>query len=321
MIFEKSVLGNRKSSLWNLKHQQPKFIICIQGPTASGKSDLALYLAKQFDSEIISADSRQFYKEMTIGTAKPPPADQQLAKHHFVDFLSVNDKYSAYDFEQQALEVIGSLLDQEKIPVVVGGSGLYIDAIIHGFNSIPDVDFELRTQLIDEFNQSGLESMLKKLELLDPDYFEIVDRSNPRRVLRALEVCIGSGIRYSKFLNEPKATRLFKTIKIGISYPADSLYSLINQRCDIMLQNGLIDEVQSLLQYKQLSALQTIGYREFFRYFDHECSIDFAIEKFKQHTRNFAKKQMSWLRRDPDINWFIPPDKKLVLDYISKCLY
>lgn len=304
-----------------MKQNPIKSIICIQGPTATGKSELALYLAKQFDSEIISADSRQFYKEMSIGTAKPGIDDLQIVNHHFVDFLSVHDKYSAYDFEQQALDVINNLFEIGKLPIVVGGSGLYIDAIINGFNTIPDVDFKLRNQLVDECNQSGLDSMLKKLELLDPEYYQKVDQSNPRRVLRALEVCIGSGIPYSKFINKPKTERPFKTIKIGISYPSDQLYNLINLRCNSMLENGLIDEVRSLINLKHLAALQTIGYREFFPYFDNDISIDFAIEKFKQHSRNFAKKQMSWLRRDKDISWFIPPDKKLVMDYISKCLY
>ena len=296
------------------------YIVCIQGPTATGKSDLALYLAKHFDSEIISADSRQFYKEMTIGTAKPVKDELQNIRHHFIDFISVFDKYSAFYFEQQSLVVISSMLQKGKLPIIVGGSGLYIDAIIKGFNTIPDVDFELRKQLVDEYHQSGLDSMLLKLEWLDPEYYQKVDRSNPRRVLRALEVCIGSCIPYSKFLDKPKTKRSFKTIRIGISYPPDELYNLINQRCDSMLKNGLIDEVRSLIELKHLSALQTIGYREFFPYFNNDISIDYAIEKFKQHSRNFAKKQMSWLRRDKDINWFIPPDKKLILDYISKCL-
>lgn len=299
----------------------PNYIVCIQGPTATGKSDLAVYLAKHFDTEIISADSRQFFKEMSIGTAKPTNEELQKIKHHFIDFLSVKDKYSAFDFEQQALKVISSMLQNHKLPILMGGSGLYIDAVIKGFNAIPDTDSVLRKQLIDEFHESGLNAMLKKLELLDPDYYQKVDRSNPRRVLRALEVCIGTGIPYSKFLNKPKTKRPFKTIRIGISYPSSELYNLINQRCDRMLNNGLIDEVRSLYNLKHLSALQTIGYREFFPYLNNEISIDFAIEKFKQHSRNFAKKQMSWLRSDKDIIWFIPPDKKLILDYISKCLY
>jgi len=299
----------------------PNYIVCIQGPTATGKSDLAVYLAKQIDGEIISADSRQFFKEMNIGTAKPTFEELQKVKHHFIDFISVKDKFSAFDFEQQALDVISSILQKQKLPILVGGSGLYIDAVIKGFNAIPDNDPELRKQLINEFQTSGLNSMLKKLDLLDPDYYQIVDRANPRRVLRALEVCIGTGIPYSKFVNKPKIKRPFQPIRIGIAYPSDDLYNLINQRCDSMLRNGLIDEVRSLVGLKHFSALQTIGYREFFPYFNNEITINYAIEKFKQHSRNFAKKQMSWLRRDKDIIWFIPPDKKLILNYISKCLY
>jgi tRNA dimethylallyltransferase len=300
-------------------HQQN--IVCIQGPTATGKTDMAVYLAKYFDTEIISADSRQFYREMSVGTAKPLISEQQNIKHHFIDFLSVADKYSAYDFEQQALEVICTLIQKKKLPIVVGGSGLYIDAIINGFNNIPDVDTELRKQLSAEFQDSGLNHILSRLELLDPEYYQRVDRSNPRRVLRALEVCIGSGIPYSHFLHKPKTKRPFKAFKIGITYPSDELYKLINQRCDSMLENGLIDEVRSLTGLKNLPALQSIGYSEFFPYFNNEINIDFAIEKFKQHSRNFARKQMSWLRRDKEIQWFIPPDKKQVLDYILKCLY
>jgi tRNA dimethylallyltransferase len=298
-----------------------KYIVSIQGPTASGKSDLALFLAKHYDAEIISADSRQFFTEMSIGTAKPSNSEQLEVKHHFVDFLSTSNKYSAYDFEQQALSVISSLHNKNKIPILVGGSGLYIDAVIKGFNSIPDSDPVLRKELYADLQAKGLSSMLEKLENLDPEYYNIVDRSNPRRVLRALEVCIGSGIPFSRFLNKPKAERPFKTIRIGISYPIDELYQLINLRCDSMLEKGLIEEVRSLINKKHLAALQTIGYSEFFPYFDNEITLDFAIEKFKQHSRNFAKKQMSWLRRDHDIHWFIPPDKKQVLDYISKCLY
>jgi tRNA dimethylallyltransferase len=296
-------------------------IVCIQGPTATGKTELALNIAKHFDSEIISADSRQFYREMSIGTAKPDVSLNQHPRHHFVDFLSVKDTYSAYDFEQEALNVISNLHLKAKLPIIVGGSGLYIDAIIKGFNSIPDVDIDLRTQLTDDFKQQGLQSMLNKLERLDPVYFQKVDKSNPRRVLRALEVCIGSGIPYSKFINKPKTERPFKTIRIGISYPADELYQLINKRCDSMLQNGLINEVKSLSEFRNLPALQSIGYSEFFPYFDHQVSLEYAIEKFRQHTRNFAKKQMSWLRRDQDIHWFIPPDKKQILNFLSKCLY
>ena len=304
-----------------MKNKVLNYIVCIQGATATGKSNLAVYLAKHFNTEIISADSRQFYKEMTIGTAKPVKDDQQDIRHHFVDFLSVSDKYSAFDFEQQALVLISELHQAGKLPIIVGGSGLYIDAIIKGFNSIPDSDPKIRKELVNEFKISGLNNMLKKLEDLDPEYSQLVDRSNPRRVLRALEVCIGSGIPYSKFLNKPKILRPFKTIRIGIAYPINELYNLINIRCDSMLNNGLIDEARSLINLKYLPALQTIGYREFFPYFANEISIEFAIEKFKQHSRNFAKKQMSWLRRDNDIRWFIPPDKKLVLDYILKCLY
>jgi tRNA dimethylallyltransferase len=297
-----------------------KYIVSIQGPTASGKSDLALFLAKHFDTEIISADSRQFFTEMCIGTAKPSNSEQLEVKHHFVDFLATSDKYSAYDFEQQALSVISSLHNINKIPILVGGSGLYIDAVIKGFNAIPDSDPVLRKELYFELQTSGLSRVLEKLESLDPEYYNIVDRSNPRRVLRALEVCIGSGIPFSKFLNIPKVERSFKTIRIGISYPMDELYQLINLRCDSMLKNGLIDEVSSLIEKKHLPALQTIGYSEFFPYFINEITLDFAIEKFKQHSRNFAKKQMSWLRRDQDIHWFIPPDKKQVLDYINKSI-
>jgi tRNA dimethylallyltransferase len=298
-----------------------KYIICIQGPTASGKSDLAIYLAKHFRTEIISADSRQFFREMNIGTAKPMASDQQNIRHHFVDFLSVNDKFSAWDFEQQAQQVIDKLFSKNKIPILVGGSGLYIDAVIKGFNDVPDSDPVIRKELLHELEVSGLNPLLKKLEQLDPDYYQLVDRSNPRRVCRALEVCIGTGMPFSFFLNKPGYKKQFKAIRIGISYPTGELYHLINKRCDSMLKNGLIDEVRSLISLKQLPALQTIGYSEFFDYIDGICDEETAIEKFKQHSRNFAKKQMSWLRRDKEIQWFVPPDKKEILDYISNCLY
>ncbi|MEA3495822.1 MAG: tRNA (adenosine(37)-N6)-dimethylallyltransferase MiaA [Bacteroidota bacterium] len=294
-----------------------KKLLSIQGPTASGKSELAIFLAGYFNAEILSTDSRQFYKEMKIGTARPSTNQLKKVKHHFVGTKSIHEDYNASDFESEALKVIKELQTKDILPILVGGSGLYNDAVLEGFNPIPDIDFKVRDKIISDYEKYGLKPLLKQLEEMDNAYYKMVDKSNFRRVLRALEVSICSGKPYSNFLSKERKERDFETIKIGITYPKNILYQRIEKRCNEMLEKALIDEVRSLYKYKSLTSLNTIGYKEFFDYFDNKISYDKAIDKFKQHTRNYAKKQMSWLRRDKEIKWFELEDKAKVLEYLK----
>ncbi|GAA4278523.1 tRNA (adenosine(37)-N6)-dimethylallyltransferase MiaA [Aquimarina mytili] len=281
-----------------------KNLIVITGPTAIGKTSLGIKLAKQFGCEIISADSRQFYKEMSIGTAVPSIGELEQATHHFIQHKSIHDIYTVGEFEKEALEKINELFTRNNYVIMVGGSGLYIDAVTKGLDSFPEIDIEIRKKLQKEYSDKGIEHLQKQLQALDPIYYEKVDIHNTHRIMRALEVCISSGKPYSSFLTATKKTRPFNTIKIGITAEREIIYNRINQRVEIMIEDGLLEEVKSLYKYRSLNALNTVGYKEIFNYLDHTWDLDFAISEIKKNTRRFAKRQLTWFRKDTEITWF-----------------
>ncbi|MDC6364951.1 MULTISPECIES: tRNA (adenosine(37)-N6)-dimethylallyltransferase MiaA [Flavobacteriaceae] len=280
-----------------------KILIAVVGPTAIGKTALGILLAKHFNTEIISADSRQFFKEMRIGTAVPSPDELQQVTHHFIQHKSIVEAYSVGDFEKEALDKLEELFENNTIAIVVGGSGLYVDALINGLDEFPEVYPKIRQDLNQRLQQDGLESLQKDLQERDPTYYDIVDLDNPHRVIRALEVCIASRQPYSSFLNQKKQGRDFKHLYIGINAPRETIYERINARVDVMMENGLLDEVKKLQQHKDLNALKTVGYKELFEYLDEQCSLDFAVSEIKKNTRRFAKRQLTWLRKNESIIW------------------
>lgn len=283
-----------------------KYLICILGPTASGKTSLAIEAAKYFHTEIISTDSRQFYKEMSIGTAKPNAEELAEAKHHFIDSLSVEQDYSAGDFEEDALKKLDELYQTKDVVILAGGSGLYINAVLFGIDPFPEIKYETRLRTLNIFKEKGLEGLKDELRRLDPEYYIEVDLDNSRRLMRALEVCYASNKTYSSFRKKEPKHRNFKIIKIANDYDRDTLYNRINDRVDIMLQKGLEEEAKTLEKYKDLYALNTIGYKEFFSFFEGEISKEEAIELIKRNSRRYAKRQLTWFRHDKEIKWLKP---------------
>tara|TARA_R110000868_G_scaffold161628_3_gene392330 strand:- start:13339 stop:14250 length:912 start_codon:yes stop_codon:yes gene_type:complete len=282
---------------------ESKFLITIVGPTAIGKTSLAIAIANHYNTEIISADSRQFYKEMSIGTAVPSPEELSVVPHHFIQHKSILEEYSVGDFEREAIKKLETLFQQYNIVVMVGGSGLYVDAIKYGLDTFPSIDPEVREKLNSSLINEGILSLQEKLKSLDLEYYNKVDLNNPHRLIRALEVCIGSGLPYSSFLNQKKAIRNFSSITLGVTAERKTIYDRINKRVDIMMEQGLLEETQSLKGHQHLNALQTVGYRELFSYFDGEYDLDTAIAEIKKNTRRFAKRQLTWLRKKEDILW------------------
>ena len=281
-----------------------KTLIAVVGPTAIGKTALSIKLANHYNTEIVSADSRQFYKEMTIGTAVPSKEELSAAKHHFIQNLSVTEDYSVGDFERDGLALLDKLFKVQDIVILVGGSGLYVDAIVKGLNHFPDVDESIRLKLNDNLKNEGLEPLQNQLKTLDPKYFEKVDIHNPHRVIRALEICIGTQKTYTSFLEQDKEERPFNTITIGLEADRTKIYERINDRVDIMMAEGLLKEVKSLEPYKNYNALNTVGYKELFNYLDDEWSLEFAISEIKKNTRRFAKRQLTWFKKNSDTLWF-----------------
>lgn len=280
-----------------------KNLIVITGPTASGKTDLSIRLANYLQTEIISADSRQFYKALNIGTAKPDAAQLAAAKHHFIDFLEVTDEYNIGKFEADALNVIEKLFEKKDHVILCGGSGLYIKIITEGIDALPDTDPQIRIDLTKEWNEKGSAEILQRLKEADPEYYNIVDLQNKHRVIRAMEIITETGKPFTSFRSNTKKERAFTTHYYSIEIPRELLYERINQRVDQMMKDGLVDEVRSLLPYRTVNALQTVGYREFFDYFDGKISLVEAVEKVKQNTRNYAKRQMTWLRKVDDVTY------------------
>ncbi len=279
-------------------------LICVVGATAIGKTSLAVKLAQAFSTEIISADSRQFFKEMTIGTAVPSKQELSAAPHHFIQNKSIFEAYSVGDFERDAIALLENLFKKNQIVIMVGGSGLYVDAVVKGLDNFPKVPSEIREQLNLELNEKGLEALQNELRNADPVYFEKVDIQNPHRVIRALEIYRATGKPYSSFLKKENIQRDFNTLFIGLTINREIIYERINHRVDTMIKEGLIDEAKSLFQYKEENALQTVGYRELFEYFEGKISLEEAILEIKKNTRRFAKRQNTWFKKNEAIHWF-----------------
>lgn len=280
-----------------------KILLAVVGPTAIGKTALGIQLAQHFDTEILSADSRQFFKEMEIGTAVPTEEELNKVPHHFIQHKSIFEPYSVGDFEKEAIKLLDDLFLKKDIAVMVGGSGLYVDAVIFGLDEFPDTDPEIRKTLNQQLKENGLESLQKELKRRDPEYYKMVDLENPHRLIRALEVCTASGKPFSSFLNQPKPKRSFKPLYIGIDAPREVVYERINARVDLMMEAGLLEEAKRLHSKKELNALNTVGYKELFEYIDGRCTLEFAISKIKKNTRRFAKRQLTWLRKNDTILW------------------
>ena len=295
-------------------------LISIVGPTAIGKTNFAVGLAKKFDAEIISADSRQFYKEMTIGTAKPTRSEMKGIVHHFVDFLGVDENYSAGKFEEQAIAKIEKLHRSNPLVIMVGGSGLYVDAVLKGIDPIPS-NPEIRIALQKELSQNGIEKLQNELLQRDPQHHMFMDINNPQRLVRALEVCRHTGKTYTSFRKRVAKSRSFEVIKIGMTANREEIYKRINQRVDQMISSGLLDEVKSLTTVKNLNALQTVGYKELFEYLDDSTDLATAIENIKRNTRRFAKRQMTWFKKDSEIQWFDIEQPDAAISFVTASIH
>ncbi|MDT0552065.1 tRNA (adenosine(37)-N6)-dimethylallyltransferase MiaA [Urechidicola vernalis] len=295
-----------------------KYLISVVGATAIGKTALSISLAKHYNAPIISCDSRQFFKEMNIGTAVPSKEELALAEHHFIQSRSIHDDYSVGQFEKDALAKLKELFKANEIVIMVGGSGLYVDAVLKGLDYFPKVDPSIRQELNTKIETEGIKSLQEQLKILDVDSYNSIEIENPHRLIRALEICIGTDKPYSYFKNKPKTPREFVPIKIGLTADRAIMYDRINQRVDIMINRGLLEEVKPLLSYKHLNALQTVGYRELFEYFEGKFTLDFAIEELKKNTRRFAKRQGTWFRKDKDIRWFdFQSDLKDIITFVD----
>lgn len=294
-----------------------KHLIIITGPTASGKTDLAVTLAEHFDTEIISADSRQIFKEMRIGTAVPDDEVLHRVKHHFIQTRSVKEYYNAFMYETEVIDLLEQqLFVNHDVAIMCGGSMMYVDAVCNGIDLIPDPDMAVRNRLWQQFENEGIEPLRQQLLQLDPEYYKICDLNNHKRIIKALEVSIQTGKPYSSFRTGNKKQRSFSIIKIGVNYPREILHQRINQRVDKMIGEGLLDEARSLYPLKHLNSLNTVGYRELFDFFDNKTSLETAVELIKRNTRRYARKQISWFNGDKDLVWF-QPDK--VDDIINYC--
>ena len=295
-----------------------KTLIVIQGPTGIGKSKLSIQLANHFNTEIISSDSRQIFKELSIGTAIPSPEDLEKTAHHLIHSHSIHDNYNASRFENEALEIIGSILEQHEVVIMTGGSMLYVDAVCKGIDDQPDVDPKIRKNISQEFEEHGIEHLRMKLKQLDKTYYQQVDLNNPKRLIRALEVCIMTGKPYSSFRTETIKARPFQILKIGLNTDREKLYSRINQRVDQMMAEGLEDEAKNIYPFRHLNSLNTVGYKELFAWFDGETDKEKAIELIKRNTRHYARKQLTWLRKDEQIHWFEPAQQKEIIHFIEQ---
>ena len=292
-------------------------LVIITGPTAIGKTRISIHFAKTFSTEIISCDSRQFYQELNIGVARPNKEELASVPHHMIGFLSIQDSYNVYQFEQDALALCKELFASHAIVIMTGGSGLYIRSIIQGIDDLPDPDPALRKQLKKEFEEVGISALQQKLNLLDPEYYEEVDLSNPKRLLRAIEVTVTTGIPYSSLRIKQSRKRPFRIIQVGLSTNREDLYDRINERVDEMFEMGLEKEARNLYPFRNLNALNTVGYKELFAYFDGIYSMEKAIEKIKTNTRRYAKRQLTWFRKDPSITWFEPDKLADIQNYVE----
>jgi tRNA dimethylallyltransferase len=296
------------------------FLIVLLGPTGVGKSDISIEIASHFKCEIISADSRQFFMEMRIGTAVPDELQLETIKHHFIRFLSIKDYYSSSLFERDVLELLPRLFSKNNVTLMSGGSGMYIDAVCNGIDEIPDVDPSVREKYITRYRDEGIEGLRESLKLLDPEHYAKVDLKNYKRIIRALEICETAGRPYSSLLKKQKRERDFGIIKIGLEKPRDDLYKRINSRVDDMVKRGLEDEAKRLYNFRNLNALNSLGYKEFFDVFDGKISREKAIELIKRNSRRYAKRQLTWWSRDKDIRWFQPEWIQDIIEYIEETI-
>jgi len=294
------------------------YLINIVGPTAIGKTALSIKVARHYHSEIISADSRQFFKEMKIGTAVPEQEELEAAPHHFIQHISVENQYSVGDFEKDAIKKLEGLFRKNSVVIMVGGSGLYIKAVTEGLDEFPKVDPEIRKNLNKHLKEDGIDWLQQKLFVLDPEYYKNIDVQNPHRLIRALEICIATGKPFSSFLHQDKEKRDFKIIPIGLKADREILYERINQRVDLMIKNGLVEEARALYPKRDFNALNTVGYKELFEYFEGKTDLKTAISEIKKNTRRFAKRQLTWFRKDSEIKWFEFDDQpEKIIEYID----
>jgi len=298
------------------KDKHKKILIVIAGPTASGKTSIAIELAKKLGAEIISADSRQVYKEMSIGTAKPTVKEMQGIPHHFIGNVSIKEKYDVGIYEREVLGFLEKYYQKNKYAILVGGTGLYINAVLYGLDKFPDVDEEVKLKLIEEYHEKGIEYLQNELKKVDLKYYSTVDKNNAHRMIRALSVYRQSGMPYSSFLDKIKPKREFEPIKILLDTPREILYQRINDRVDDMLKQGLEYEARDLYRFKHLKALQTVGYKELFKYFDGNLAREEAIDLLKQNTRRYAKRQMTWFRNKGEWNVFDSKNVEEIFDFI-----
>lgn len=298
---------------------KPTLIVLI-GPTGIGKTDLSLSIAETYRTSIISADSRQLYADLKIGTAAPTPEQLARVPHYFVGTLKLTDYYSAAQYEAEVLKTLDVLFQDHSTVVLTGGSMMYVDAVCKGIDDIPTVDNETRQLMLERYEKEGLERLCAELKLLDPEYYNIVDLKNPKRVIHALEICYMTGKTYTSFRTRTTKERPFRIIKIGLKREREELYERINKRVDLMMEEGLLEEAQSVYPYRHLNSLNTVGYKELFKYFDGEWELPFAIEKIKQNSRIYSRKQVTWFKRDEDIAWFHPDEQKEIMEYIAEHL-
>lgn len=301
-----------------MKNLTDKILLVVAGPTAVGKTDTSIALAQYFDTEIISADSRQFFKEMKIGTAVPEPKQLAAVKHHFIQHLSIQDYYNSYDYEQDVLELATEIFAKKDIIVLTGGSMLYIDAVCKGIDEIPTITKAVRESVERQYEQKGLVFMQNVLKELDRTFYESIDLQNPKRVLHAIEVCLQAGQPYSALRKNTPQKRPFHILKIGIHRERENLYERINKRVDLMLEAGLEQEARELFPYRGLNALKTVGYKELFAYFDGDYDRMEAIRLIKRNTRHYAKRQLSWFRKDEDMKWFSPDKVDDIIAYVEQ---
>ncbi|WP_375235829.1 tRNA (adenosine(37)-N6)-dimethylallyltransferase MiaA [Winogradskyella sp.] len=295
-----------------------KTLISIVGPTGIGKTALSVKLAEHFKTEIISSDSRQFFKEMTIGTAVPSSEELSSVRHHFIQHISINDTYNVGRFEKEAIVKLEELFKTKDVIIMVGGSGLYSNAVVNGIDDFPDIPKTIREELNLRLKTEGIKVLQSQLKALDTISFNTIAIDNPQRLIRALEICIGTGKPYSSFLSKNRVTRPFKTISIGVKAEREIIYERINRRVDIMVESGLVNEAKSLLPHKYLNALNTVGYKELFKYLEGEWTLEFAISEIKKNTRRFAKRQLTWYRKDESIMWFdYLEDVNQIISYIE----
>lgn len=293
-------------------------LIVVLGPTGVGKSAISIHLAQHYSTDIISADSRQLFRELSIGTAVPPDEDLRAVPHHFIQSRSIHDYYNVSEYETEAIALIDQLFLTKNPLILTGGSMLYVDTICKGIDDIPTVTPEIRKDVIQWYQENGLEALQQRLLSLDPEYYNIADLNNAKRLLHAVEVCQMTGKTFTSFRKNTIRTRPFRMIKIGINQQREVLYERINKRVELMMDAGLLEEAKSVYPYRDLNSLNTVGYKELFAYFDDDCSLEEAVDLIKRNSRKYARKQLTWFRRDTDIQWFEPDQQEEIISYINK---